>query len=144
MKYGCYNSHSSLQNKPQTPYYVTLMIYKHVFKKITYSVSRDGCLVHTRGSAACLFLLLQRLLLLPMARLWLPRSRCVSEGEVKKLKAFICLGRLFNKQRSQSCLLKTTFQKEQASHTSCGSSGVNALPSDTAHLGWFGDSCAAS
>lgn len=99
-------------------------------------------LCYRRGSAACSFLMLQRLLLLPMARLWLPRSRCEREGrqgssEPPSPRAPI----------QQAAVLIVLAEKEQVSPDTGGTSQFRwseCVSLQHCLLGWFGDACAAS
>lgn len=97
---------------------------------------------YRRGSAACSFLMLQSLLLLPMARLWLPRSRCEREGrqgssEPPSPRAPI----------QQAAVLIVLAEKEQVSPDTGGTSQFRwseCVSLQHCLLGWFGDACAAS
>lgn len=85
---------------------------------------------YTRGSAACLFLMLQRLLLLLMARLWLPGSRCASEGRWGSSKP--SSPRAPFQQAAITVSLLAVTSSERAGEPHCqlylpGSNGVNAF-----------------
>ena len=91
------------------------------------------------GSAACLFLMLQRLLLLLMARLWLPRSRCASEGRWGSSKPLSPRAGIQQAAITTLPLAVASSKKAGEPHHQLylhGSNGVNAFPSDTAR--WAG------
>lgn len=94
---------------------------------------------YTRGSAACSFLMLQRLLLLLTARLWLPGSRCASEGRWGSSKP--SSPRAPIQQAAITVLLLAVASSKRAGepHRQLyphGSNGISAFRSNTAH--WAG------
>lgn len=109
------------------PSHVTLMIYKPIFKNHLFCSSL--WIWYRQGSAAPLFLMLQRLLLLPWPDCGCPGAG-VQGGEVGKCGALISLG---SSSMSSSCSHAYSIWHRWRLRRS---NGVNACPTSAAH--WVG------
>lgn len=122
------------------------MIYKHIFKKMTYPVPCNGSLVHTRLSSL-LVSHAAKIIAFTGGQTVAAREQVGEWGEARKLKAFISSGTYstFSNHSLASC--SHQFQKSRWAtppvvptwfkHGKCIS--LQHCP-----LSWFGDVCAAS